>query len=61
VKDALRQHWRAACETMGIPEVKRLEPSGLGSFAGVSIHDLRRSLASLRRRSKERGRVGGLA
>jgi hypothetical protein len=46
---------------MGIPEVKRLEPSGLGSFAGVSIHDLRRSLASLRRRSKERGRVGGLA
>ena len=28
---------------LGIPEVKRLGPTGWRSFAGVSIHDLRRS------------------
>lgn len=43
VKDALREHWRTACATAGITEVKRRGPTGWRSFAGVSIHDLRRS------------------
>jgi integrase len=42
VKDALREQWRAASGKVGIPEVKHLGPSGWRSFAGVSIHDLRR-------------------
>src|SRR5712691_2780731 len=51
VKDALREHWRTACETVGIPEVKRLGPTGWHSFAGVSIHDLRRSAIRNMRRA----------
>jgi len=43
VTDGLRRHWRAACETVGIAEEKRRSPTGWRSFAGVSIHDLRRS------------------
>jgi len=51
VKDALREHWRTACATAGIPEVKRRGPTGWRSFAGVSIHDLRRSAIRNMRRA----------
>jgi integrase len=51
VKDALRERWRTACETIGIPEVKRLGPTGWRSFVGVSIHDLRRSAVRNMRRA----------
>jgi len=51
VKDALREHWRMACATVGIAEVKRRGPTGWRSFAGVSIHDLRRSAIRNMRRA----------
>jgi integrase len=51
VKDALREHWRTACSTVGIAEVKHRGPTGWRSFAGVSIHDLRRSAIRNMRRA----------
>jgi integrase len=51
VKDALREHWRTACVTVGIAEVKHRGPTGWRSFAGVSIHDLRRSAIRNMRRA----------
>jgi integrase len=51
VKDTLREHWRTACATAGIAEVKRRGPTGWRSFAGVSIHDLRRSAIRNMRRA----------
>ena len=51
MKDALREHWRTACAKIGIPEVKRLGPTGWRSFPGVSIQDLRRSAIRNMRRA----------
>jgi hypothetical protein len=39
------------CATAGIPEVKRRDPTGWRSFAGVAIHDLRRSAIRNMRRA----------
>lgn len=51
VKDALREHWRTAAAAAGVPEVKRQGPTGWRSFAGVTIHDLRRSAIRNMRRA----------
>ena len=51
MKGALREHWRMACATVGIAEVKRRGPTGWRSFSGVSIHDLRRSAIRNMRRA----------